>query len=147
MDSLIKMENLDHMAFVVKDVRRAAQIWSQLLNVEMPPIEITGNWNKPEDQSHKYRGEIWHYQIKIARFYMKDGTLIELVEPETNGTFREYYEKHGPGIHHIAFHVGNQYENVLKSLQKMGFDLRMEHPRWTIVDTEDVLGTNLNIKP
>ena len=81
------------------------------------------------------------------------GFVIELHQL-LNGpsTFHEFVEKHGYGVHHIGFEVGDKRDSVIASLAEEGFDTGRTvgfYPgsSWTIVDTEAVLGVNLNIKP
>ena len=67
------------------------------------------------------------------------------------GGFREFLDKHGNGVHHIGFEVGDRRDAIVGELADMGYDLRTVgiYPgsSWTIVDTEEDLGVNLNIKP
>jgi 4-hydroxyphenylpyruvate dioxygenase-like putative hemolysin len=64
--------------------------------------------------------------------------VLELVQPERGtGPYKEYFEKHGTGIHHIAFRNDRCDE----------FSDMLEAEGWPVHDTEDVLGTNLCIKP
>ena len=58
----------------------------------------------------------------------------------------------GYGVHHIGFEVGDARDEIIKELKDMGFDTERTigvYPgsSWTIVDSENVLGVNLNIKP
>ena len=80
------------------------------------------------------------------------GFVIELHEPDENpSTFREFLDKHGNGVHHIGFEVGDRRDAIVGELADMGYDLRTvgisPGSSWTIVDTEEDLGVNLNIKP
>lgn len=81
------------------------------------------------------------------------GFLIELHQViDGPSTFREFVEKHGYGVHHIGFEVGDARDAVIESLSGLGFDTNRTlgiYPgsSWTIVDTEETLGVNLNIKP
>lgn len=59
--------------------------------------------------------------------------------------------KHGNGVHHIGFQVGEARDVVIEELDGLGYLMRTigMYPggSWTIVDSEDSLGVNLNIKP
>ena len=78
------------------------------------------------------------------------GFIIELHEP-TGGdsTFQEFLDKHGQGVHHLGFEVGEKRDAIIKELEDAGFQMRTTgtNNTWTIVDTEEQLGVNLNIKP
>lgn len=79
--------------------------------------------------------------------------VLELHQIDENpSTFREFINKHGNGVHHLGFEVGDTRDEVIRELKEMGFDTERTigvYPgsSWTIVDSEDVLGVNLNIKP
>ena len=81
------------------------------------------------------------------------GFVLELHEPSGGeSSFQEYLDKHGNGVHHLGFEVGDRRDAVLGALEGLGLDTRRTvgyYPgsSWTIVDSEDVLGVNLNIKP
>jgi methylmalonyl-CoA/ethylmalonyl-CoA epimerase len=70
---------------------------------------------------------------------------------ENPSTFREFLDAHGQGVHHIGFQVGEARDAVVEDLEAAGYTMRTVgmYPdgSWTIVDSEDKLGVNLNIKP
>lgn len=82
-----------------------------------------------------------------------NGFVIELVEPDHNpSTFREFLDKHGSGVHHLGFEVGDKRDAIIEELEKKeGYEMRTVgyYPgsNWTVVDSEDKLGVNINIKP
>ena len=82
-----------------------------------------------------------------------DGFLIELVESDENpSTFREFLQKHGSGVHHLGFEVGDRRNVIIRELEENEvFSMRTVgyYPgsSWTVVDSEDILGVNINIKP
>ena len=79
--------------------------------------------------------------------------VLELHQVDgTPSTFREFQDKHRFGVHHLGFEVGDDRDEVIWELKALGFDTERTvgiYPgsSWTIVDSEDVLGVNLNIKP
>ena len=91
------------------------------------------------------------YGIKMA-VVKAGGFVIELIEPDGNpSTFREFLDKHGNGVHHLGFEVGERRDAIVGELENIGLAMRTVgyYPgsSWTIVDSEDSLGVNLNIKP
>ena len=55
-------------------------------------------------------------------------------------------------MHHIGFEVGDKRDEIIAELAAAGYDTDRTvgiYPgsSWTIVDGEDDLGVNLNIKP
>lgn len=53
---------------------------------------------------------------------------LELLEPHEDGTIGRYLERHGPGIHHLAF-ATDDVESVLEIAREMGIDLVDEESR------------------
>jgi hypothetical protein len=137
-------------AIIVRDIKKAAKHWSDLFHVPMPSIRI----QEPGPQEGvSYRGKAANYGLKLAVIDVKDrGFVIELHEP-TGGdsTFQEFLDKHGEGVHHLGFEVGEKRDAIIGELEEKGWGIRQfgvyTGSSWTIVDSEDKLGVNLNIKP
>ncbi len=134
---------------IVKDIETAAEKWAQVLGVEKPEIQK----NRLEGgENYTYRGEPVSCELLVANIPM-NGFVLELHQPVGGeSTFREFLEKHGNGVHHIGFETGEDRDAVIGHLGELGFDTNRTmgiYPgsSWTIVDTEDTLGVNLNIKP
>ena len=122
---------------------------AELLGVEKPEISIT---HLEGGENYTYRGEPVTCDIKVCHIPM-ESFLIELHQPIGGpSTFQEFLDKHGNGVHHLGFEVGDARDDVIADLAEAGYDTNRTlgiYPgsSWTIVDSEDVLGVNLNIKP
>lgn len=134
---------------VVADIELAAKKWAELLGIPMPEIRI----NHLEGGEHyTYRGKPISCDLKVCNIEM-DGFVLELHEPaDGESSFQEFLDKHGNGVHHIGFEVGSKRDEVIEQLKAAGYDTDRTlgiYPgsSWTIVDGEDTLGVNLNIKP
>ena len=149
MGKTINRNGFIQITIIVKDIAAAAEKWAQILGVEKPEIRemvLEGGEN------YTYRGNPVSCKLLFAVIPM-NGFVLEL--HQTMGepsTFQEFLDKHGYGVHHIGFEVGEDRDAVIETLADMGFDTNRTlgiYPgsSWTIVDTEDVLGVNLNIKP
>jgi len=149
MENKMNLKNFIQICLVVENMDEAVKYWSKLFNIEEPEI-VVNTPSRSEDL--KYRGEIAEYGIRMA-IIKANGFVIELVEPDENpSTFREFLEKHGSGVHHLGFEVGDQRDAIVEELEKKeGFEMRTVgyYPgsSWTVVDCEDQLGVNINIKP
>lgn len=87
---------------VVPDIEAAVRAWADLFGLPIPPIVVT---DPVEVAQTEYRGERTPARAKLA-FFRFENIDIELIEPlDGPSTWREELERHGPGIHHIAFHV------------------------------------------
>lgn len=150
MKNPLPLSGFIQIALVVDDMERALDAWCDLLDIARPDIRIT----EPEPNPHEtYRGQTACYGLKFAVIECKDrGFVIELHEPDENpSTFREFLDKHGNGVHHIGFQVGEARDTVVGELENLGYALRNmgAYPggSWTVLDGEATLGVNLNIKP
>jgi hypothetical protein len=137
-------------AIIVKDIEKAAKEWCEIFDAPMPKIR---DYNATGDGDITYRGKKATYGLKLASIDAKDkGFIIELHQP-TGGdsTFQEFLDKHGEGVHHLGFEVGDKRDAVIGELEDKGYKMRQigiyPGSSWTIVDSEDKLGVNLNIKP
>ena len=148
MKNNIDFNGFIQIALVVKDVEKSAKEWAEVFNVPVPEIRDHSNHNNP---NVTYRGKIGDYGMRMA--VIRAGSwVVELSQP-TGGdsTFQEFLDKHGEGVHHLGFEVGEKRDAVVNELAEKGYEMRQigiyPGSSWTIVDSEDRLGVNLNIKP
>ena len=148
MKNNIDFNGFIQIALVVRDVEKAAKEWAELFNVPVPEIKDHSNHNNPDVT---YRGKVADYGMRMA-VISAGSWVVELSQP-TGGesTFQEFLDKHGEGVHHLGFEVGENRDAIAKELGEKGYTIRQigYYPgsSWTIVDSEDRLGVNLNIKP
>jgi hypothetical protein len=146
----IPLDGFIQIALVVDDIDKAIDGWCTLFDVPRPSVRVTPPVPNPAEQ---YRGETAAYGLKLAVIEVPDrGFIIELHEPDENpSTFREFLDQHGNGLHHLGFQVGDRRDVVVSELEAAGLSVRNVgiYPggSWTIIETEDSLGANLNIKP
>lgn len=134
---------------VVSDIEKAAAKWADLLGIETPQIHLN---HLEGNEDYKYRGKPVSCDLKVCNIEM-DHFVIELHEPAGGeSSFQEFLDKHGNGVHHIGFEVGDKRDEIIAELSAAGYDTDRTvgfYPgsSWTIVDSKDDLGVNLNIKP
>ena len=151
MDTPLKKEKFIQINIVVKDIRKAAAAWGKILGIETPKIR-ENHLASSEEYQYTYRGKETSCDLLVCDIPMGQ-FVIELHQPvEGESSFREFLEKHGNGVHHLGFEAGGDRDAVLRELKELGLDVDRTvgyYPgsSWTIVDAEDVLGVNLNIKP
>jgi len=102
--------------------RKKIEKWEKFLGVkasqiiETEPLEKTGM---------KYKGKPSEGRAKLA-FLQLENITIELIEPIGGpSTWRDFLEKHGEGVHHIAFNIENM-EYVKSNLRKIGVSIEQE---------------------
>jgi len=148
MKHTIDLHGFIQIAIVVEDIEKAAKAWASLFGVPVPEIHDASTEGDPDVT---YRGAVASYGLKAANI-RAGGFVIELLQPDgRDSTFREFLNKHGDGVHHLGFEVGERRDAIVAELQEQGYDMRTVgfYPgsSWTIVDSESDLGVNLNIKP
>jgi len=147
----LKKDQFIQVNIIVNDIRRAAKAWATLLGVPEPEIWVNHLQSNGE-YPYTYRGKDVPCDLQMCVIEMGNWVLELHQVDGTPSTFREFQNKHGQGVHHLGFEVGDARDEVIRELKEMGFDTERTigiYPgsSWTIVDSEDVLGVNLNIKP
>ena len=147
----LKKDQFIQVNIIVDDIHKAAKAWAALLNIPEPEI-WTNHLKSNGEYPYTYRGKDIPCDLQMCVIDMGSWVLELHQVDKTPSTFREFQNKHGFGVHHLGFEVGEARDEVIKELKAMGFDTERTigiYPgsSWTIVDTEDVLGVNLNIKP
>ncbi len=148
----VDLSKFIQIAIIVEDIEAAAREWSQILNVPMPEIKVHQTVDTT-DPNLMYYGKNYKYGLKLASIMAPQGFIIELhqILDDNPSTYNEFIKEHGYGVHHLGFAVGDRRDAVVNELIDRGYQKRVEHiypsGSWTIIDTEQSLGVNLNIKP
>jgi methylmalonyl-CoA/ethylmalonyl-CoA epimerase len=101
-EPVITSKKLAQVAIIVKDIDAARNAWAKLLGIEVPAVSIAeSNSARPT----LYMGKSSDAKAKLA-FVTLENIQIELIQPMGGkSTWQEYLDKHGEGIHHVAFQV------------------------------------------
>lgn len=152
MTNPLALDSFIQIAIIVPDIEVAAREWAQLLNVPVPEIRVHQTVDT-SDPNLMYYGKNYKYGLKLASIMAPQGFIIELhqVMDDNPNTYNEFIKEHGYGVHHLGFAVGERRDAVVDELVGRGYQKRVEHfypgGSWTIIDSEQSLGVNLNIKP
>lgn len=122
MGKTVEFRRVTQVGIVVRSIEKSVSVWEKLLGVKASNIVET----EPQEKTGmKYRGRVAEGRAKLA-FFKLENITIELIEPVGgSSTWREFLEKHGEGIHHIAFNVSDM-ESVKNSLREMGINIEQE---------------------
>jgi methylmalonyl-CoA/ethylmalonyl-CoA epimerase len=105
------MKKLEHIGIAVKDFSKANGLFYQLLGEE------------------PYKTEIVESEQVSTSFFRVGDTKIELLEAmNEDSPVAKFLEKHGEGIHHLAFEVKDILVEMAR-LKKAGFKLLSEVPK------------------
>lgn len=148
MKNHLERKNYMQICIVVADIEKAARTWANLLGIEMPvisPKRLEGG------EHYRYHGQPISCDLKVCNIEM-EGWVLELHQPCGGpSSFQDYLDKHGNGVHHIGFRVGDERDAMVEELTAAGVDadrtIGINPGRtWTIVDLEDTIGVNINLK-
>jgi 4-hydroxyphenylpyruvate dioxygenase-like putative hemolysin len=145
---MLGMDNnaIMQVAIVVKDIERVAKNYSEMFGIPMPEIIDVPPVN---EVPIFYKGEKTDSRAKICVFKM-GSIILELTEPdETLSGWKDFYDKHGQGVHHIGIKV-NDREKAIDAFDDMG--IKIDHvgyyptSSYTFMDSMKDFGVNFNVK-
>jgi methylmalonyl-CoA/ethylmalonyl-CoA epimerase len=136
---------LRQVGMVVRNVERTARALAELLGLEPPQAHLTGPL---AETNTRYRGRPTDARAKLA-FFDLGGVSLELIEPVGGpSTWREFLDRHGEGVHHIAFRVEDM-DRRIEFLSSKGIEpvQRGDYPggSYCYLDSADQLGVILEL--
>jgi methylmalonyl-CoA/ethylmalonyl-CoA epimerase len=145
---MVPEKRILHIGIVVRDIEKSRDHWMRFLGLEKAPgITIAAGDHKNPTE---YRGHPSTAQAKLV-FMTLDNLQIELIEPlgEAPSHWREFLDRKGEGVHHIAFAVKGMGEGYLENYQKAGYPT-VQHGGWDTgeygyMDTAAALGVTLEL--
>jgi len=105
------LKKIDHIGIAVKDLD-----------------EIQKTMIDAFDLSPEFKEQVKDQKVDVLGYKVGDSIVEYLAPSSDDSPISKYLEKHGSGLHHIAYRVTN-LENSLKNLKKKGFKLIDEVPR------------------
>jgi hypothetical protein len=145
---MVPQRKMLHIGIVVRNIEQVREHWVKFLGLaKAPDIMIaTGDAKNPTE----YRGHPSTAQAKLA-FLTLDNLQVELIEPigDTPSHWREFLEKKGEGVHHIAFEVRGMGEAYLEKYAEVGYPAA-QHGGWATgeygyMDTAAALGVTVEL--
>ncbi|MEX0660141.1 MAG: methylmalonyl-CoA epimerase [Balneolaceae bacterium] len=105
------MMHIDHIGIAVKDLDKAIETYSKLLN-------------KPCLKTETVESE----HVETAFFQTGESKVELLGATSSDSVIESYIAKRGEGLHHVAFEVGD-IKKELNRLKEEGFTLLNEQPK------------------
>ncbi len=135
-----RLRHVTQIGLVVKDIEKSRAAWSKLLGVEEPRIVETESW---ESTHMTFRGKPSEARAKLT-FFKLENIVIEIIQPIGGpSTWRNFLEKHGEGIHHVAFQV-DDLQQTLEKFRRMGIEAEQKGEYkggcYVYTDSESKLG-------
>jgi methylmalonyl-CoA/ethylmalonyl-CoA epimerase len=142
MDKKIRINEVDHICVIVNDIEKAIERVNQTF--ETPPIKV-----EEYTSTARLKGEeIGKYRLKLAMVKIADNVTLELLQiTEGKSIEQDWLKRHGETIHHIAIKV-DDIEKEASKWEKKGIRILQEdHGKWIYLDTENILGMNIELVP
>lgn len=102
-----KLGGVIHIGIVVKDLTSALKIYQEKFHIK--------EWEIAEKNDF-FSDKLVNNQIGIefaSAIYRGEELEIELIEPTTESIFKEWLDKHGPGVHHMKFKTDLSYHEMI----------------------------------
>jgi methylmalonyl-CoA/ethylmalonyl-CoA epimerase len=144
---IVKVSELFQAGIVVKDAEKGMDLYCHLFGIDKDSWWVITIDRKICQMT--YRGQPSQHSYRAA-MAMVGPLMIELLEPlEGYGTYREFLDKHGEGIHHLGHVMVPDLAAVIEKMEKAGFptvetgepagSVKGNH-KWAYIDTTSALG-------
>ncbi len=143
---VIDGKTICQVALVVKDLDKTVKEYAKLFGVPKPtPFCVP-----EESEAHtSFQGKPTKTRARLAVFDLGQ-VVLEITEPdEEPSSWKDFLEKNGEGIHHIAFMTEDR-EAAVKYFEGNGMPVRhygeYEGGNYTVFDSKEKLGTFVQVK-
>lgn len=113
-----EFKRLMQIGVIVRNVDEAVKHY-EAMGIGPWDISVMSN-DQPPFEDLTFNGELIPEKGPILRTAMMTcyGLEFELIEPIADTVYRRWLEKHGPGIHHVAFDTEKDYQILLSDTKK-----------------------------
>ena len=134
---IVDGKTICQVALVVKNIEETAKAYAELFGVDVPDVFTV----PPESEAHT--------RAKLAVFDLGQ-VVLEITEPDSEpSSWREFLDKNGDGIHHIAFMTRDR-EPVVQYFEENGMPVRhygeYTGGNYTVFDSKEKFGTFIQVK-
>ncbi len=142
MNERIKINEVAHICMIVDDIEKALERINQTF--EIPPVKV-----EEYTSTARLRGkDLGKYNVKLAFVKIASNMTLELLQiSEGKSIEQDWLKNHGETIHHIAIKVDDIEKEAAKWEKKGVRILQEDHGKWVYLDTENILGMNIELIP
>lgn len=142
MNERIKINEVAHICMIVDDIEKALERVNQTF--EIPPVKV-----EEYTSTARLRGkDLGKYNVKLAFVKIASNMTLELLQiSEGKSIEQDWLKNHGETIHHIAIKVDDLEKEAAKWEKKGVKILQEDHGKWIYLDTEKILGMNIELIP
>lgn len=142
MKEKIRIDKIEHVCMVVNDIEKTLDRISQTF--EIPPTKV-----EEYKSTAKLKGkEIGKYTVRLAFLKIANNAILELLQITKGKSIeQDWLKRHGETIHHIAIKVDDIQKEAAKWEKKGVRILQEDHGKWIYLDTENILGMNIELIP
>lgn len=108
-----KFGKIIHLGIVVDDITKALEIYEKEFGIT--PWEAS-------DHSYFFHDKIVNGKTGVdfaSAIHREDGYEIELIAPIGPSVYKDWLNKHGPGIHHVKLETKETYQDVLNMANRI----------------------------
>lgn len=107
-------------AIICHDIDATKTAYANFLGKEIPPTVSAGDYAVTKTE---YYGEPNPDAASLLAFIELGNITLELIQPnEAKSTWRDFLEKNGEGLHHLAFNVEDIHK-AMDDMKAQGFEL------------------------
>jgi len=142
MNKKIRINEVAHICMIVDDIEKALERVNQTF--EIPPVKV-----EEYTSTARLRGkDLGKYNVKLAFVKIASNMTLELLQiSEGKSIEQDWLKNHGETIHHIAIKVDDLEKEAAKWEKKGVKILQEDHGKWIYLDTEKILGMNIELIP
>ena len=142
MNERIRINEVAHICMIVDDIEKALERVNQTF--EIPPVKV-----EEYTSTARLRGkDLGKYNVKLAFVKIANNMTLELLQiSEGKSIEQDWLKNHGETIHHIAIKVDDLEKEAAKWEKKGVKILQEDHGKWIYLDTEKILGMNIELIP
>jgi len=142
MNEKIRINEVAHTCMIVNDIGKTIERISQTFDI--PPIKV-----EEYTSTARLKGkDLGKYKLKLAFVKIANNMTLELLQiSEGKSIEQDWLKRYGETIHHIAIEVDDIEKEAAKWEKKGVRILQEDHGKWIYLDTENILGMNIELIP